>query len=226
VYSQLLLSLGAPDCPVVHRTVSGAPGWALANWPLSGIRRRRTAIIHRTVRWANGRQSNGRPCNPRATRGPRQRSAGGTGLSGVHRTVSGAPTSPKIQWSAVPGMEGDPHRTCYSGCPVEICLPCWVPTASSCLGAIKETPRRMEELTKHSLIIPKHQDFILAHLILWDSDLSSIWVENSLSCVVSSSCGLCAWLCSCLESCVCCFSHPYFHASLWSSIVRARGSKL
>jgi hypothetical protein len=25
---------GAPDCPVVHRTVSGAPG---ANWPLSGI---------------------------------------------------------------------------------------------------------------------------------------------------------------------------------------------
>jgi hypothetical protein len=22
-----LLSLGAPDCPVVHRTVSGAPGW-------------------------------------------------------------------------------------------------------------------------------------------------------------------------------------------------------
>jgi hypothetical protein len=27
VYSQLLFSLGAPDCPVVHRTVSGAPGW-------------------------------------------------------------------------------------------------------------------------------------------------------------------------------------------------------
>jgi hypothetical protein len=54
VYSQLLLSLGAPDCLVVHRTVSGAPGWALANWSLSGIRRRRTAIIHRTVRWCTG----------------------------------------------------------------------------------------------------------------------------------------------------------------------------
>jgi hypothetical protein len=38
----------------VHRTVSGAPGWALANWPLSGIRRRCTAIIHRTVRWCTG----------------------------------------------------------------------------------------------------------------------------------------------------------------------------
>jgi hypothetical protein len=45
---------GTPDCPVVHRTVSGAPGWALANWPLSGIRRLRTAIIHWTVRWCTG----------------------------------------------------------------------------------------------------------------------------------------------------------------------------
>jgi hypothetical protein len=34
--------------------VSGAPGRALANWPLSGIRRRRMAIIHRTVRWCTG----------------------------------------------------------------------------------------------------------------------------------------------------------------------------
>jgi hypothetical protein len=31
----------------------------------------------------------------------------------------------------------------------------------------------MEEYTKHSLIISKHQDFILAHLILCDSNLSS-----------------------------------------------------
>jgi hypothetical protein len=29
-------------------------------------------------------------------------------------------------------------------------------TAPSCLGAIKGTPRRMEEYTKHSLSIPKH----------------------------------------------------------------------
>jgi hypothetical protein len=27
LFSQGLLSLGAPDCLVVHRTVSGAPGW-------------------------------------------------------------------------------------------------------------------------------------------------------------------------------------------------------
>jgi hypothetical protein len=27
LFSQSLLSLGAPDCPVVHRTVSGVPDW-------------------------------------------------------------------------------------------------------------------------------------------------------------------------------------------------------
>jgi hypothetical protein len=42
------------QCLVVHRIVFGAPGWALANWPLLGIRRRRTTIIHRTVRWCTG----------------------------------------------------------------------------------------------------------------------------------------------------------------------------
>jgi hypothetical protein len=46
------------------------------------------------------------------------------------------------------------------------CLPRLPPTALSYLGAIKEAPRSMEETTKHSLIIPKHQDSILAHLIL------------------------------------------------------------
>jgi hypothetical protein len=106
------------------------------------------------------------------------------------------------------------------------CLPCWVPTAPSCLGAIKGTPRRMEESPKHSLIIPKHQDSNIAHSILWDSDLSLIWVENSSSCVVSSSCGfVCVIVLLFWVLCVLLSLH-YFRASLWSSIVRARGSKL
>jgi hypothetical protein len=54
VCSQDSAQSGTPDCPVVHRTVPGASGWALANWPLSGKLRRRTAIIHRTVRWCTG----------------------------------------------------------------------------------------------------------------------------------------------------------------------------
>jgi hypothetical protein len=50
------------------------------------------------------------------------------------------------------------------------CLPGMHSTAPSCLGAIKGTPRRMEEYTKHSLSIPKHQDFDSTHLILCDSN--------------------------------------------------------
>jgi hypothetical protein len=46
------------------------------------------------------------------------------------------------------------------------CLPRLPPKAPSYLGAIKEAPRHMEEEPKHSLIISKHQDSILAHLIL------------------------------------------------------------
>jgi hypothetical protein len=50
------------------------------------------------------------------------------------------------------------------------CLLGMLSTAPSCLGAIKGTPRRMEEDIKHSLSIPKHQDFDSAYLILFDSD--------------------------------------------------------
>jgi hypothetical protein len=109
---------------VVHRTVSGAPGWLPVNMPLSEKNRWRTAIIHRTVRWCTG--LSGEPTvasvtvghNPRVTRGPRQRSAGGTGLSGVHWTVSGTPSGPELQRSFAPEKEGDRHRTVYSDCPV------------------------------------------------------------------------------------------------------------
>jgi hypothetical protein len=74
--AKTLRSLGAPDCPVVHRTVSGAPGWLWSNWPFSGFRRQRTTKNYRTVRWCTGLfgqstigRANGRPRNPRVTRG-------------------------------------------------------------------------------------------------------------------------------------------------------------
>jgi hypothetical protein len=64
-------------------------------------------------------------------------------------------------------------------------LPCWPPTAPSCLGAIKGTPRRMEELPKHSLsnLILLHS--VSAHLIDRVSDLSSVLVVNSLCFILS-----------------------------------------
>jgi hypothetical protein len=56
--------------------LSGAPGWLWTNWPLSGFCCRRTAKNHRTVRWCTGLsgeptvgRANGRPRNPRVTRG-------------------------------------------------------------------------------------------------------------------------------------------------------------
>jgi hypothetical protein len=96
-----------------------------------------------------------------------------------HRTVSGAPTAPRLQRSASPNKERDLHRTVSGGapdCPVrqategKNCLLGMLSTAPSCLGAIKGTPRRMEEHTKHSLSIPRHEDFDSAHLILCDSN--------------------------------------------------------
>ena len=69
------------------------------------------------------------------------------------------------------------HRTvrCAPDCPVrpktegKISLPELLSTAPSCLGAIKGTPRRMEEDMKHSYNIPKHQDIDSTHLVHCDS---------------------------------------------------------
>jgi hypothetical protein len=92
-------------------------------------------------------RANGRPRDPRETRG---RANGRMG----HRTVSG-------------GAPDCPVRQATEG---KNCLPGMLSTAPGCLGAIKGTPRRMEEDTKHSLSIPKHQDFDSTHLILCDSN--------------------------------------------------------
>jgi hypothetical protein len=143
-----------------------------ANWLLSGNRRRHTAINHRTVRWCTGLSSeptvsraNSRPLNPRATRGKCQRS-------------DGAPDCPVRQrLQDCNGRLRQIRKEIRTGqCPVrqategKNCLPGMLSTAPSCLGTIKGTPRRMEEYTKHSLSIPKHQDFDSAHLILCDSN--------------------------------------------------------
>jgi hypothetical protein len=45
---------GAPDCPVHHRTVSGAPGTVHAELFTFGFLESRSAIIHRIVRWVTG----------------------------------------------------------------------------------------------------------------------------------------------------------------------------
>ena len=100
---------------------------------------------------------------PTVDRGICARHVAGPTVGRGHRTVrcapdmSGAPTAPKCQRSASPNKEGDLHRTVSGGapdCPVrqaaegKNCLLEMLSTAPSCLGAIKGTPRRMEENTK------------------------------------------------------------------------------
>jgi hypothetical protein len=82
------------------------------------------------------------------------------------------------------------HEQWLSGgtpdCPVrhptegKISLPRMPSTAPSYLGAIKGTPRRMEESPKHTLIILSLPHSVSAHLIDFVSDLSSILVVNLL----------------------------------------------
>jgi hypothetical protein len=100
--------------------------------------------------------------------------------------VSGAPISPEEQRSDMPFLEGDraPDRLqdLSGGAPdYPVChstegkdgLPSLYSTAPSCLGAIKGTPRRMEEthkLTRNILIL---LDSDSTHSILCVSDLSS-----------------------------------------------------
>jgi hypothetical protein len=103
VYSQKLLGLGAPDCPVCQaesgelaalETSSAAYGYKSPNCPVSQLSAEPTVgrgIRKRRVARANGRMG--------------------------HRTVSGAPTAPKRQRSASPTKERDPHRTVSGGAP-------------------------------------------------------------------------------------------------------------
>jgi hypothetical protein len=85
------------------------PKPSATNSSLSGKEKDVAAKNHRTVRWctrlsgeSTAPAANDRLRDQRATRGLSQRSDGRTGLSGVHRTVSGVPTDPKIQRSASP----------------------------------------------------------------------------------------------------------------------------
>jgi hypothetical protein len=108
-----------------------------------------------------------------------------------HRTVRCAPDSVRCaNGSKAPtvGFAKEGKKSAPD-CPVrqategKNCLLEMLSTAPSCLGAIKGTPRRMEEYTKHSLSIVDHSHFILAHLFDILSDLSSVLVRTSRYCL-------------------------------------------
>jgi hypothetical protein len=135
----------SPDCPVCTG-LSGEPTVDRANGWLRDLRETRGR--------ANGRE--GAPdCSVCTRQCP------------VRQWLQGC------QRSASPNKERNPHRTVSGGAPDcqvrqategKNCLPGLLSTAPSCLGAIKGTPRHMEDNTKHSLSTLDHSHSILAHL--------------------------------------------------------------
>jgi hypothetical protein len=71
-------------------------------------------------------------------------------------------------------------------------LPNGALTAPSCLGAIKGTPRRMEQYTKQLLNILRRRDFAFTHLIHCDRDSSMfLSVKSSVLLSCARSCLVC-----------------------------------
>ena len=110
-----------------------------------------------------------------------------------HRTVRCAPDSVRcangsksstVGCAKIRRLSAPDSEQCLSGgapdCPVrhttegKDCLLRLFPTAPSCLGAIKGTPRRMEEHTKLTRNILRLPDSASTHLIDCVSDLSSV----------------------------------------------------
>jgi hypothetical protein len=93
-----VLWFGAPDCPVCHRTVSGAPGSYKVQRATLGFLRTLSAIIHRTVRCATG--LSGAPAEQRQSsalvdcNGSLQRYSARTMRAEVRAVVRGAPDYP------------------------------------------------------------------------------------------------------------------------------------
>jgi hypothetical protein len=186
-----------------HRTVRWCTGLSgessTTKSSLSGNVQRRTTKIHRTVQWCTrlSGEANGRLRHRSAAQSARdawalQRSVGGTGLSGVHRTVwcancrktatvGCARKGRRSRTGQLQGLSGG-TPDCPVRHPIEgkNCLPRMPPTAPSCLGAINGTPRRMEESSKHTLSILNLPHSVSVHLIDFLSDLSSILVVNLL----------------------------------------------
>jgi hypothetical protein len=190
--------------------------------PLSGKTQCVTAKIHRTIRWASRAHANGRQRNQRAARGLCQWSPGRTGLSGV-------PRASLLQRLALPEKEGNCACSLSGGapdCPMRprtegnYDLPNGATTAPRCLGAIKGTPRCMEQNTKHLLNILRCWYFAFTHLVHCDRDSSTFLSCNStvlLSC--ARSCLVCVLVLQLSLLCVL-FFLPYSRTHSRSFYVR------
>jgi hypothetical protein len=142
MFSQSQLGLGAPDR--VRWCTGQCPVCQAGSGELAALGNELTAYGYNSPDCPVCTGLSGEPTVGRAIRA---RHVAEPTVERGHRTVWCAPDS--VRWST-----GQcPVRQAEEG---KICLPGMLSTAPSCLGAIKGTPRRMEEYTKHPLSIPKH----------------------------------------------------------------------
>jgi hypothetical protein len=134
---------------------------AAAKSPLSGEVWRRSAIIHRTVQWCVGLSgeptvgwANGRPRNPRVTRG---RANDQMGAPDSVRCANGSKTATAVcaSYGRKSGTGQCPVRQPTEG---KICLPRLLPTAPRPLVPIKGTPRRLKQVTSAANKCRHHSD--------------------------------------------------------------------
>jgi hypothetical protein len=148
----------SPDCPVSQRPPAQRSATKSAGdaWPAPTVGRG-----HRTVR-----------CAPDSVR-----CANGSIAATVNCAFLGRQSAPDtLQWMSGGAPDCPVHH------PIEgkNCLPRLLPTAPSCFGAIKGTPRRTKKNTKHTLNILIVSHSVYAHSIDFLSDLSSVLVVNLL----------------------------------------------
>ena len=135
-------------------------------------------------------RANGRPRDLRGTRGQANGRKGAPDCpvcTGHVRCANGSQICNGRQRSAALFMEinrAPDSVRCAPDCPVRPTtegkdgLPDWFSTAPSCLGAIKGTPRRMEEETKQTKSILDHPHSVFAHSFVILSDSSSVLVRT------------------------------------------------
>jgi hypothetical protein len=152
LFSQRLLGLGAPDS--VRWCTGQCPVRQADSGELAALGTSTAAYGYKSPDCPVSQQSAG-PTVGRIIRA--RRVARANGQKG-HRTVRCAPDSVRCaNGSKAPtvGFAKEGKKSAPD-CPVcqatdgKNCLPGMISTAPSCLGAIKGTPRRMEEHTKHS----------------------------------------------------------------------------
>jgi hypothetical protein len=142
-----------------------------ANWPLLGKTQGATTIIHWTVWCASHALIQRSTTRSADDTWLNQRSKGCTGLSGVppdypvcHRTIRCATGAYGCNGRLRQKRKEIMHCSRAHG--GNQSLPNGTLTAPSCLGAIKGTPRRMEQHTKHSLNIQQCRDIEFTPLLL------------------------------------------------------------